>query len=88
MVHQPTGYISLNGGPLQEWPKRGDVIDLPDVMAEGMIASGNAKRVTKDADDEKVETRPAPTAGVETRPDAPVKRGPGRPRKNPEQGKG
>jgi hypothetical protein len=77
---RPTGYISLDGEGLQSWPKVGEIIDLPDTVAENMIASGNAKALTKDEleaeekTDEKVETRPANTDAVE-------KRGPGRPRK-------
>lgn len=77
IVVRPTGYLSLDGGPLQEWPKVGEVIDLPDVMAEGAILSGNAKRVA-DTAPEKVETRPASPAGVETRTTKPQR---GRPRK-------
>jgi hypothetical protein len=89
IVRRPTGYFSIAGGPLHEWPKVGDVIDLPDTMAENAIDSGNAKALTKaeaeaeagEKTDEKVETRPANTDAVETRTDTPVKRGPGRPRK-------
>lgn len=78
---RPTGL--LNG---RDWPRVGETIDLPDAVAEGMIGAGHAKALTKaeveaeeKADDApKVETRPANTDAVETRP---VKRGPGRPRK-------
>lgn len=62
MVHQPTGYISLGGGPLREWPRAGETMDLPDGMAQTMIGAGNVAAV-----EDEVETRPAPTAGVETR---------------------
>lgn len=71
IVRRPTGYISLEGGPLHEWPRVGDVIDLPDGMAESMIAAGNAKAAPKEEPEPEpeaeVETRPAPTAQVETR---------------------
>jgi hypothetical protein len=73
---RPSGL--LNG---REWPEAGGVIDLPDAVAEGMIASGDAEKLTKaeaeaeEKTEEKTETRPADTSTVE-------KRGPGRPRKN------
>jgi hypothetical protein len=79
---RPSGL--LNG---REWPEAGGVIDLPDAVAKGMIESGDAKALTKAEAEEKadespkVETRPANTDDAETRKDAPVKRGPGRPRK-------
>lgn len=83
---RPTGYISLGGAGLQEWPKVGEVVDLPGSQAESMIAAGVLEVVA----DEKpavepepvVETRPAPTADVETRAPAkkatPRKRAPSR----------
>lgn len=54
---RPTGL--LNG---RDWPEVGEVIDLPDVVAESM---GDAVEPVKDAP--KVEKRPAPTAKVEKR---------------------
>lgn len=77
IVVRPTGL--LNG---REWPDVGGTIDLPDVVADGMAASGHVEAVSKDAKTLKVETRPANTDDVETRTEAPVKRGPGRPRKD------
>lgn len=79
---RPTGYISLAGGPLQEWPEVGAVVDLPSGVAEALIAAGNAEKpavkVEAERDDAPVvETRPAPSEPVETRR-------PGRPRKTPE----
>lgn len=54
IVTRPTGYI--NG---HEWPQRGEVIDLPEVVVESM---GDALEVVK-----KVEKRPARNAKVEKR---------------------
>lgn len=67
---QPTGYVSLDGGPLNSWPKAGSVVDLPDVIAEDLIGSGHAEkaRLAKpEPTPEKVETRPAPTVNEERR---------------------
>ncbi|MBZ2197270.1 hypothetical protein [Occultella gossypii] len=58
---RPTG--SVNGHP---WPAVGEVIDLADVSALGMIEAGQVEVVTERA--AKVETRPAKdTAAAETR---------------------
>lgn len=74
---RPTGYISLNGGPLNVWPKVGAVVDLPKVVAEDLIKDGRAEKVmpaTKaEPIGETVETRPAPSGEEEQR------RRPGRP---------
>lgn len=85
---QPTGYISIDGGPLAAWPKAGSVVELPDVVAEDLIKSGRAEKTRATKDDapeekrsgekseekpeEKVETRPATTAGEERRPSRPA----------------
>jgi len=71
---RPSGLI--NG---RDWPQVGEVIDLPETVALGML---NAQHVTAVEEKDEAETRPANTDGAETRTDAPVKRGPGRPRKN------
>lgn len=63
ITYPQTGLI--NGRP---WPPVGGTIDLPDHVADGMIANEHAERVGG-----KVETRPAPTEDVETR-EAPAKR--------------
>lgn len=42
---RPVGYLSLAGDMLRPWPKVGEVIDLPDVVANDMIASGRAEKV-------------------------------------------
>jgi hypothetical protein len=68
VVIQPSGL--LNGSP---WPEPGETVDLPDDVAEAMTKAGNVKAVAKKAAVEKVEKRPAPSAGVETRA-APVKK--------------
>lgn len=62
---RPTGYYSVNGGPLAAWPAEGETVDLTPAQAEGMIRSGHIEAIAK-AEPE-VETRPAPTADVETR---------------------
>lgn len=68
---RPTGYISLGGGPLQAWPKVGAIVDLPDAVAQGLVASGDAEavRIAKVTEHlaVAVETRPAPVADVEER---------------------
>lgn len=74
---RPTGYISLAGGPLQEWPKEGAVVDLPEGVAKPLIEAGNAE-VVRIAKAESMETRPASTADVETRP---AQRKPGPPKR-------
>ena len=69
---QPTGYISLAGGPLQEWPKVGEVVDLPEGVARALVAAGNAEAVRIVAKAETVETRPAAAGDVEVRKIAPT----------------
>ena len=68
---QPTGYVSLDGGPLNVWPKVGAVVELPDAIADDLIGSGRAEKVRvgkAEPVSEPVETRPAPTADEEQRP--------------------
>jgi len=73
-----------NGHP---WPARGTVIDLPDEEALGYVRGAMAVPV---AEHRRAETAVPTAAAVELRaehgpepePPAPVKRGPGRPRKN------
>ncbi len=57
---RPTGLI--NG---QHWPEVGGEIELPDSVAEGMVATGSLEAVEPEVE---VETRPAPKAKVEKRP--------------------
>ena len=73
---RPSGLINL-----REWPEVGETIDLPDDVAEGMIASGDGEAVKDEkpaakkaaakpddkADDKPVERRPA-AKKAETRP--------------------
>lgn len=73
---RPTGYVSIDGGPLSAWPKAGTVVELPDAIADDLIDSGRAEKVRVGKPEpisEKVETRPAPAADEEQR------RRPGRP---------
>lgn len=63
VINRPTGCIDGKA-----WPKKGETINLPDVVAEGMIAAGSVERV---APEPKVEKRPAPTKGTETRSSKP-----------------
>jgi len=75
---RPTGYISLNGGPLSVWPEVGTVVDLPEVVAEDLIEGGRAEKVRLGKAEpipEVVETRPAPTADEEQRPRPGPKKG-------------
>lgn len=58
---RPTG--CLNGRP---WPEVGEVVDLPDAVAEGMAKAGHVE-VVKAAAKPKAEKRPAPRKGAETR---------------------
>ena len=37
---RPTGYVSLDGGPLTAWPPVGTVVDLPEAMAEDLVTGG------------------------------------------------
>ena len=69
VVIQPSGL--LNGSP---WPEPGETVDLPDDVAEVMAKAGNVKAVAKKVAAEKVETRPAPSTGVETRGTTTAKR--------------
>lgn len=75
---RPTGYISLGGGPLQAWPKVGAIVDLPDAVAQGLLASGDAEPVRLAKVTERlataVETRPAPVADMEERTPALARR--------------
>lgn len=77
-----------NGEP---WPRPGGEIDLPDDEAAALCANGMAVQVKVEAP--KVEAPRVETAVVAedseqatglTTKTGPVKRGPGRPRKNPE----
>lgn len=45
------------------WPEAGEVIDLPDHVAEGMLRAGQVAPVERA---EKVETATPPQTGVET----------------------
>lgn len=71
MKIRPTGYVSLDGGPLNVWPKVGAVVELPDTVAEDLISSGHAEKAraakAEPIGEEKVETRPASTADEEQR---------------------
>jgi hypothetical protein len=70
---RPTGYISLDGGPLNVWPQVGTVVELPDTVAEDLIRGGQAEKVRlgkAESVSEPVETRPAPSADEEQRPAA------------------
>lgn len=68
ITQRPTGYISLGGAGLVVWPNEGEVIDLPDAMAEDMIVAGHVEKVAPAAKSEgKVEKRPAPEGKVEKR---------------------
>jgi hypothetical protein len=67
IINRPSGLI--NG---VEWPAVGETIDLPDVVGQGMLASGDvekadAKKAAAKPEPGEVETRPAPAAGAETR---------------------
>ena len=44
MKVRPVGYISLGGQPLTAWPPVGEVVDLPDEIAEDLIKGGNAEK--------------------------------------------
>lgn len=73
MKIRPTGYISLDGGPLNVWPAVGSVVELPDTVAEDLIGSGHAEKVRlAKPDADKTETRPAPAASEERRGSRPA----------------
>lgn len=55
---RPSGLV--NG---QQWPEVGTVLDVPDHIAEGMIAAGHLARLKAEQ-----EARPTPDLDVETRP--------------------
>ncbi|WP_418003349.1 hypothetical protein ACNO8X_26075 [Mycobacterium sp. PDNC021] len=44
ITKRPVGYISLDGHPLTAWPPAGQVVDLPDAVAEDLIKGGNAEK--------------------------------------------
>lgn len=75
-----------NGETGQPWPKAGQSVDLPAGQAEKLIRrkmAQEAKVETATAAPQKVETsRSSITTETATAPEAPVKRGRGRPRKN------
>jgi hypothetical protein len=62
IIVQPTGCI--NG---KYWPEVGETIDLPDAAAADMIAAGHVEAVPEKKAAPKVEKRPAPKSGTETR---------------------
>lgn len=45
----PSGHVSLDGGPLTAWPKVGEVIALPELIARDLIAGGFAEESVADA---------------------------------------
>jgi len=63
IIERPTGYVRIGDGNLGPWPEVGEVVDLPDIVAEGMIATGQVEK----AAEPKVEKRPASRKGAETR---------------------
>jgi hypothetical protein len=63
---QPLGLLNQ-----QPWPEAGELVDLPDAVAEDMIRAGTVEAVK--AEKPKAETRPAPKEDVETRK-APAKK--------------
>lgn len=70
IIERPSGHVRIGTGELVEWPHVGKTIDLPDVVAEGMIATGaveKASGATPARQTDKVETRPAATKRTETR---------------------
>ncbi|UXA19544.1 hypothetical protein [Mycobacterium sp. SMC-4] len=74
---RPTGYVSLDGGPLTAWPPVGTVVDLPEAMAEDLVNGGRAEKVRvgrAEPISETVETRPAQTADEEQRAKRPTAR--------------
>lgn len=71
---RPTG--AYNGA---EWPQVGEVIDLPEHVAVGMLNAGSVEAVRS----AKAETATAPVQGVET---ADVKTTPKAPRKTTRKG--
>lgn len=60
IVVRPSGLVDG-----KDWPDVGEEMDLPDVVAEGMIGAGHVEAVGSD----KVEKRPASKRGVEKRGD-------------------
>lgn len=42
---RPVGYFSDDAGPLRAWPKVGEVVDLPEVVARDLIGSDRAEEV-------------------------------------------
>lgn len=70
IIERPSGHVRIGTGELVEWPEVGKTMDLPDVVAEGMIATGAVEKVgggTPARQTEKVEKRPAPAKATETR---------------------
>jgi hypothetical protein len=65
IVRQPSGLLSIGGQIGVPWPEAGELVDLPDAVAEDMIAAGTVEAVK--AEKPKAETRPAPKKDVETR---------------------
>lgn len=74
VIHKPLGPVRIDD-ELVEWPEPGKTIDLPDHIAEGMIATGTVEKASgsasaaekRQAQGEQVEKRPAPKKGIETR---------------------
>lgn len=64
IIEQPTGLLNGN-----YWPAEGEVMELPDAVAEGMIGAGHVERVAEPAKKTtgRVESRPAPSGQVEKR---------------------
>ena len=63
IVVRPSGLVDG-----KDWPDVGEEMDLPDVVAEGMIGAGHVEAVEK-GHIRKTEKRPASKADVEKRGD-------------------
>lgn len=75
VINKPLGPVRIND-ELVEWPEPGETVDLPDHIAEGMIATGTVEKASggstsatekRQAQGDQVEKRPAPKKGTETR---------------------
>lgn len=79
--------VSGNRGDGTEWPPRGGEIEVPDAEGKDLCDAGMATEAKSKEDDEpKVETATvdenSETSTPVTTDNGPVKRGPGRPRKD------
>jgi len=64
MTGRPTGYVSIDGGPLTAWPQIGTVVDMPAAIAESLMTGGYAEDAPVDNENISVKMKHLPKPGT------------------------